>query len=68
MTGGEFLLNPKHWRDHFDETLAKAELARKPEVRDRLLKVAQEYQRLADRAELWRSLQSLETSAAESVS
>ena len=60
MPESEFLLNPKHWRDRVDETLAKAELAA-PQVRDRLFKVAQEYQRLAERAEQWRSVETIVT-------
>lgn len=61
MADRKFLLDPKHWRDRVDETLAKAELAKTPDIRDRLLRVAQEYQHLAERAERW---QLLETGAA----
>lgn len=61
MGDRKFLLDPKHWRDRVDETLVKAELAKTPDIRDRLLKIAQEYQNLADRAERWRSV---ETAAA----
>jgi hypothetical protein len=31
MAGREFLLNPKHWCDRVDETLAKAALERTPQ-------------------------------------
>jgi hypothetical protein len=55
MTDHDFLLNPEHWRERAEETLAKAEQAWRPEARDRLLKIAKEYERLALRAEQWRS-------------
>jgi hypothetical protein len=46
-----FLMDPGHWRDRADETLAKATEMFQPETRDRLLRVAREYEALADRAE-----------------
>ncbi len=42
--------NAEHWRKRARETLAKADLAR-PGVREKLLKVAKEYEAIAKRAE-----------------
>ncbi len=39
-----------HWRKRARETRAKAEMAR-PEAREKLLKVAREYEAIAERAE-----------------
>jgi hypothetical protein len=47
-----FLRNSQHWRDRAGRTLAKAEQARESEDRHRLLRVAQEYERLAQWAEI----------------
>ncbi len=43
--------NPKHWRDREEETRSLVELMRNPETKRRLLKVADEYQQLAELAE-----------------
>ena len=51
MVDYHYLTNPKHWHDRADQTLAKAQKEIRPEARDRLLKVAQEYEQLAERAE-----------------
>jgi hypothetical protein len=47
-----YLTNPRHWRDRLDEIRAKAEeLWYAPEeVRQRLQRIAQEYDLLADQA------------------
>ncbi len=51
MTDHDFLLHPEHWRERVQKTLAAANKERKAEARDRLLKIAREYERLAVRAE-----------------
>jgi hypothetical protein len=45
------LLNPKHWRDRADKTRAKADVILRDDLKKRLLRVAEEYERLAQRAE-----------------
>jgi hypothetical protein len=40
-----------YWRKRARETMAKAAIAWKPEVRERLLRVANEYEEIALRAE-----------------
>ena len=45
-----YLANPRHWRDRADETRAKADEAWSEETKQRLLRIAQEYDWLADRA------------------
>jgi hypothetical protein len=48
--------NPRFWRDRAEETRTKAEAFRLAESdKQRLLKVAAEYERLADRAEQWQA-------------
>jgi hypothetical protein len=49
----KFLNNAAHWRRRAEQTRAKASSAFPYEDRDRLLKVAEEYDRLAERAERW---------------
>ena len=51
----QYLTNPKHWRDRAEQTLAKAQQEFRPLLRERLLKVAREYEQLAERAEQCRS-------------
>jgi hypothetical protein len=55
MADYQYLANPKHWHDRAEQTLAKAQQESRPEVRDRLHKVAREYKQLAERAERYRS-------------
>jgi hypothetical protein len=50
---GEFLNNATHWRRRAEQTRAKASSSSKDG--NRLLKVAEEYDRLAERAERWHS-------------
>jgi molecular chaperone GrpE (heat shock protein) len=45
------LLNPKHWRDRAEKTRAKADVSLRDDLKKRLLRVAEEYERLAQRAE-----------------
>jgi hypothetical protein len=53
--------NPRFWRDRAEETRTKAEAFRLAEIdKQRLLKVAAEYERLADRAEQWRTVSEAE--------
>jgi hypothetical protein len=66
MVDPQYLTNPKHWRDRAEQTLAKAQQELRPEARDRLQKVAREYEQLAERAELCRS-SNLEQSSAQVV-
>jgi hypothetical protein len=51
MADYQYLTNPKHWRNRAEQTLAKAQQDPRPEARDRLRKVAREYEQLAARAE-----------------
>lgn len=62
----DYLANPKHWRDRAEQTLAKAQQELRPEARDRLRKVAREYEQLAERAEQCRS-SNVEQSSAQVV-
>jgi hypothetical protein len=45
------LLNPKHWHDRAEKTRAKADSILRDDLRKKLLRVAEEYDRLAHRAE-----------------
>jgi hypothetical protein len=48
------LQDPKHWRDRADETRAKADTFwRNEEEKQRLLRIAAEYDLIADRASEW---------------
>ena len=62
----QYLSNPKHWRDRAEQTLAKAQQELRPETRDRLRKIAREYEQLAERAEHCRS-SNVEQSGAQVV-
>ena len=54
-------LDPKHWRDRAEATRAKAELDYRLDEKLRLLRIAEEYDRLAERAaELQRAEQGLD--------
>jgi hypothetical protein len=66
MADYQYLTNPKHWRDRAEQTLAKAQQESRPEARDRLQKVAQEYKQLAERAERYLS-SNVEQSGAQVV-
>ena len=43
-----YLNNPQHWRDRADETRAKADECFCEETKQRMLRIAYEYERLAD--------------------
>ncbi len=65
MTGlacmSEFLANEKYWRDRAKATRAIAERYRTSEAqKKKLLKVVDEYERLADRAAQWQSASEVE--------
>jgi len=45
-----YLNNAKHWRDRAEETRAKADLCWQEEAKQRMLRIAFEYDRLADHA------------------
>ena len=45
------LLNPKHWHDRAKKTRAKADGVMPDDLKQKLLRVAEEYDRLAQRAE-----------------
>jgi hypothetical protein len=62
----QYLTNPKHWRDRAEQTLAKAQQEPRPEAKERLQKVAREYEQLAERAEQSRS-STVEQSSAQVV-
>jgi hypothetical protein len=49
------LYNAKYWRDRAEETRAKAESVFRQDSKDRLLKIADEYERLALHAEQWQT-------------
>jgi hypothetical protein len=44
------VLDPQHWRERAEKTRDKAAQFRMRDSRDRLLKIAEEYDRLAERA------------------
>jgi hypothetical protein len=62
------VLDPRHWRERAERTRDKAEQFNMRNSRDRLLKIAEEYDRLAERAaERWEpSTQSVPVSGAYS--
>ncbi len=45
------LNNPKHWRDRAEETLTLADQTYGEESKNRLLRIAREYEAIAERAE-----------------
>jgi hypothetical protein len=47
-----FLNDPKHWRDRAEQTRTKAAWFWKDSEKQRMMRIAEEYDRLADRAEL----------------
>ena len=51
------LNDPKHWRKRADATRIKADLLADQAARQKLLRVADEYERLAQRAEQWLTTQ-----------
>ena len=51
------LYNPKHWRKRADATRIKAAALADERSRQKLLRVAEEYERLAQRAEQWLTAQ-----------
>jgi hypothetical protein len=55
----ELFRNPQHWRDRAEETRAKADRCSKDQ-KERLLKIAAEYDQLAERAEEWRTVSEAE--------
>lgn len=53
--------DPRFWRDRAEETRVRAERFRVSEIdRQRLLKIASEYDHIADRAEQWRTASEIE--------
>lgn len=51
MMSANYLNNPKHWRERAEETRTKAEqLWYSPDAKNRMLRIADEYDRLADQA------------------
>jgi len=53
MADHDVPMHPQHWRDCAEKTLAMARDSREAEVRQRLLKVARSYERMAVRAQDW---------------
>ena len=51
MNMKNFIYDPDHWRDRAEKTRAKAESSAYRQSKDRLLKIAEEYDRLALHAE-----------------
>jgi len=56
MANGDFFYHPEHWRERAQERLAMARQAKEPQDRERLLKVARSYERLASRTQDWNGL------------
>ena len=52
----DLYFRPEHWRERAQERLAMARDAKQPRDRERLLKVARSYQRLAVRAQDWKAV------------
>ncbi|QOZ33372.1 hypothetical protein [Bradyrhizobium sp. CCBAU 53421] len=48
--GDSYLNDPRHWRERAEETRTKAERMWDEESRQRMLRIAVEYDRLADQA------------------
>jgi hypothetical protein len=55
MSDRDVLMHPERWRDLAEETRTRARGVQEVEARDRLLKVARSYDRLAVRAEDWKA-------------
>jgi hypothetical protein len=55
MVDHDLLMNPERWRDRALETRTMARNAYEPQDRERLLKVARAYDRLAARAFDWKT-------------
>ena len=55
MADHDLLLHPERWHDRALETRAMARNADEPQGRNRLLKVARAYDRLAARAQDWKA-------------
>jgi hypothetical protein len=55
MADDDLFFRPEHWRKRAKERLAMARNAKEPRDRERLLKVARSYQRLAVRAQDWKA-------------
>jgi hypothetical protein len=51
---------PEYWRERAQRTRAKAEICRDRNMRDKLLRVVGEYERLARRAEQWHTVEKVE--------
>jgi molecular chaperone GrpE (heat shock protein) len=51
VMSNSILLNPKHWHDRAEKTRAKADVILRDDLKKKLLRVAEEYDRLAQRAE-----------------
>ena len=56
MADDNLYFRPEHWRERAQERLAMARDAKQPRDRERLLKVARSYQRLAVRAQDWKAV------------
>ena len=51
------LYDPEHWQKRAEVTRAKAQVFADEGARQKLLRVAEEYERLAQRAEEWLTVQ-----------
>ncbi|WP_245286471.1 hypothetical protein [Bradyrhizobium sp. ARR65] len=49
MAGSDLFMHPEHWRERAKETIAMARNVQETQTRERLLKVARSYERLAMR-------------------
>lgn len=55
MADDDLLMHPERWHDRAEKTRAMARDTREQHARDRLLKVARSYERLAARAQDWKA-------------
>ena len=55
MTTNNILHDPDHWRKRAAQTRAEADRFAQLQSKMRLLKIAEEYDRLAERAEQWQA-------------
>ncbi len=55
MTDRDLLMHPEHWHERAEKALAMARETREEHDRNRFLRVARSYERLAVRAHDWKA-------------